>query len=60
MKTRHFLVQYSFEDITIWRVNNDDFIRILKTLLRTAGELQTEGPIPHVEVRELRDGETPH
>jgi hypothetical protein len=54
--SRQFLVEYSYEkNLTVWRVPDADFVDILKTLCRTAGQLQTEGAIPHVEVKELKN-----
>lgn len=53
-----FLIAFEFEDITVWRINDEDLLDLIKGVFRTIGAGHTEGPIPKVAVRKLSEGET--
>lgn len=56
--TKMFLVAFEFENITVWRINDDDLLDLVKHVFRTIGAGHTEGPIPKVTVKRVTDGET--
>ena len=60
MDKKMFLVAFEFEDITLWRINDADLLDLIKAVFRTIGAGHTEGPIPHIEARQVKDGATPH
>lgn len=56
MKRKLFLLSFEFEaDLTVWRISDDDLQDLIKTVFRTIGAGHTEGPIPRVAVRKIRD-----
>jgi len=58
MKTdsKMFLVSFEFEEITVWRIADDDLLDLIKNVFRTIGAGHTEGPIPKVTVKRVSDG----
>jgi hypothetical protein len=53
MNRKVFLVSFEFEDLTEWRISDEDLLDFMKGVLRTVVAGQTEGTIPKVEVKRI-------
>lgn len=52
-----FLVSFDYEiEETVWRMSDEDLQDFIHGVLRTVAAGHTEGPIPKVVVRIVRDG----
>jgi hypothetical protein len=51
-----FLLALDYEPTTIWKISDEVLLELIKATLRTVGAGYTQGPIPKVTARMVRDG----